>query len=1235
MRPKRLTLASLWTFMLRSILLVSLVVLAPFASISFSEESDVLQDVPTKSFTSSSEEILLIGNSYTSANSLTNLLDDVMHQSSTSANVSSLTGGGMKLSDHASDAQIANHQWNTTINAGNWNWVVLQDQSQVPGFPRTNQQWIDSKDGAVTLNEMIEDTGSETMLFMTWGRRAGDSTISWLYPDFSTMQDELEQGYIDYRDNLSSVDRPVWIAPVGLAFKHIHDEIVSSGGTPTNSGTLFYDLYSSDGSHPSLSGSYLAACVIYASITGDNPVGLSHTTSLSNSRVLELQQAAAATVFNETNHLSYPWQISSTESNIIPNSIGYFPATNYRFFSEDKVVGSDGSSIILIDWVNSTIIDSATCTGFQEFENDYVFRNNDTMILCSDSIYSVNSSGFTLLRTGNFDSTYVPELYQYLDFHKVGYYVYPKIMQNGTVIDSWQDTLGNGAATTGYDSGWVGYWNPDSSMFGYLMNTSIGTRYTSATIMSERSFSTTSYVRNIALDLSCVYDGAGYFYYSSSAIAIESGIIASVERDADNSNLGLGGLCVSIRIPESPTSSDFYITRMFTPGSELFDASFNRGECDIMALDSGTYLNGTLIRGGSTSVDCIDTSHYLFADGGELFIASSDSDGDQVIDYLDKFVDDITQWDDTDGDGYGDNSQGNLPDICPDVVGNSTEDVYGCRDSDGDGWSDTRDMFPNDIFQWNNTDGDLYGDNYPSSAGEYTVGSYWDDCPNEYGTSHFDYYGCWDSDGDGWSDLTDVFPLVSTQWNDTDGDGYGDYLLGFQADSCISEFGTSTIDKFGCIDSDGDGWSDAGDDLPYEPTQWKDRDGDGYGDNDSGNNPDLFKSDGSQWNDTDGDGYGDERTGNLADAFPDDATEWKDSDADGLGDNADDFPFDPTQKVDSDGDGMGDNPMGIGADKFPNDSTQWGDIDGDGYGDNSTGINADAFITDPTQWSDRDGDGYGDNPAGRMYDMFPDNPTQWEDLDGDGLGDNQNGTNADPYLNDFDNDGYNDSIDILPKLASPGDMDNDGCLDEEDAFPDDFRECKDSDGDGEGDNADTDDDNDGWADTDEMRLGTNSFSSEDKPVDSFEIVLPGTAIGLGAWDLIGIFGGVPFFTWLVFCLVTRGARSKRLEQGLFEARSELELSEISDRYEWALLWKLIGPHQALRLERIRSNLEFNMNQMEEEMNKDGYQPVSDIVTSPSINAQGTVNTDGYEWIKHEGVNWYRLPNTNAEWIKWQ
>jgi hypothetical protein len=61
-------------------------------------------------------------------------------------------------------------------------------------------------------------------------------------------------------------------------------------------------------------------------------------------------------------------------------------------------------------------------------------------------------------------------------------------------------------------------------------------------------------------------------------------------------------------------------------------------------------------------------------------------------------------------------------------------------------------------------------------------------------------------------------------------------------------------------DSDGDGIADAQDAFPSDRTQWADRDGDGYGDNPSGFNPD---------------------------AFPDDATEWRDGDSDGVGDNRD------------------------------------------------------------------------------------------------------------------------------------------------------------------------------------------------------------------------------------------------------------------------------------------------------------------------------------------------------------
>lgn len=567
----------------------------------------------------------------------------------------------------------------------------------------------------------------------------------------------------------------------------------------------------------------------------------------------------------------------------------------------------------------------------------------------------------------------------------------------------------------------------------------------------------------------------------------------------------------------------------------------------------------------------------------------SDFDGDGCMD--------IAEDPDDDGDGFVD-----YLDLCPITAGNSTlEGEKGCPDSDGDGRPDIRDAFPNDSSEWSDLDGDGVGDNL------------------------------------------DEFPLDATQHVDSDADGFGDYQYGNAGDSCPTEFGNSTVDRFGCPDNDGDGISDLNDEFPEDPTKWQDSDRDGVEDSE-----DKFPFDPTQVSDRDGDGYGDNPTGNLPDAFPDDPEFHTDRDSDGTPDGLDDFPLDPTQQSDRDGDGFGDNDRGSNADKFPDDSSQWSDIDGDGYGDNRTGNNSDAFIADPTQWSDSDGDGYGDNPFGRGTDAFPNDATQWDDLDGDGFGDNQSGNDPDPYLFDFDNDGYNDSIDPLPKLASPGDMDNDGCPEGEDLFPDDFRECSDFDEDGIGDNADPDDDNDGWVDTDEVRQGTDPFDASDYPVDVFQLVIPGTTIGLDGWDLIGIFGGVPLFAWIMFGFITRNSRANRFEAQLKAARSKEELEEIALRSEYALMIRMIGAHQGIRLERLRAELDDALGAesspfdedmtriVEQDMAQQG-KPVDTVpgfTDVPSSDTIGIVGEDGYEWLEQGGLTWYRPAGSKSVWNEW-
>ncbi|NOQ54630.1 MAG: PKD domain-containing protein [Thermoplasmata archaeon] len=266
-------------------------------------------------------DVLLLGNSYTFANNLDGLVERVIGQTLPYLSTERLTAGGLTLGDHADSAEAPDSLWNNTINQGRpWNALVLQDQSQIPGFPTTSSYWRRSLAGARVLNGMAEDIGADTVFLMTWGRRDGDSTNPTLYPNFTVMQDRLEAGYGYYAENLSTQDRPAWIAPVGLAFKHIHDAIVAGGGDPTTPGTLFYDLYSSDGSHPALPGSYLAACVLYATLMGETPVGLRDSVSISASRKLALQEAAAATVFNKTPGYEYHWR-HSRSNRVVENSI--------------------------------------------------------------------------------------------------------------------------------------------------------------------------------------------------------------------------------------------------------------------------------------------------------------------------------------------------------------------------------------------------------------------------------------------------------------------------------------------------------------------------------------------------------------------------------------------------------------------------------------------------------------------------------------------------------------------------------------------------------------------------------------------------------------------------------------------------------------------------------------------------------------------------------------------------
>jgi len=207
------------------------------------------------------KSILFVGNSYTYQNNLPQLVlrlaTAAKHRGVT---VDTSVGGGMTLEQHHKKGKAKEK-----IGSRQWDVVVLQDQSQMPIFdPERTLQY------AAALHQQIRDANAQcrTVYFMTWAREH--------LPDTQAQLAKV------YRQAAAKTDAEV--APVGLAWQSARIALPE------------VQLHRTDKSHPTLAGSYLAACVFFATLFEESPVGLPAPKGLSNAAAKQLQQIAWQTV---------------------------------------------------------------------------------------------------------------------------------------------------------------------------------------------------------------------------------------------------------------------------------------------------------------------------------------------------------------------------------------------------------------------------------------------------------------------------------------------------------------------------------------------------------------------------------------------------------------------------------------------------------------------------------------------------------------------------------------------------------------------------------------------------------------------------------------------------------------------------------------------------------------------------------------------------------------------------
>ncbi len=207
--------------------------------------------------------VLFVGNSFTYYNnSLHNhyrrLARAAAPNDERPGRVRIMTISGGQLPEHAAGlpAMLASHDWDT---------VVLQGHSRGPIEDETAAAF---REAAADFARQIRERGAEPVLFMTWA-----------YSDRPDMTAVLDAAYTSTGQAIGAR-----VAPVGLAFAKATTERPD------------IELRIADGRHPSLEGTYLAACVFLASLHGVSPVGSSYTAGLDADVAAYLQNVAWTTV---------------------------------------------------------------------------------------------------------------------------------------------------------------------------------------------------------------------------------------------------------------------------------------------------------------------------------------------------------------------------------------------------------------------------------------------------------------------------------------------------------------------------------------------------------------------------------------------------------------------------------------------------------------------------------------------------------------------------------------------------------------------------------------------------------------------------------------------------------------------------------------------------------------------------------------------------------------------------
>lgn len=221
--------------------------------------------------------VLFLGNSLMFFNDFYDIFENMAIAAGKNVFVRSVTQGSAtitKFADPTSD--IGNQTYKYLQSSIQWDYVILEPSRRTTPYDNTVRQ--SEIEAAKRLSALAAQKGTKTLLYSVWGFNSGAMTIY-----------KVVDGY-----NMTSIGSKA-ISHSGHA-KFLHDFNVevseAIGGAPlTRTGLAFencmedypdINLYASDNAHPSLEGSFLAACTVYDAIYGEPSAATGYTQGISS-----------------------------------------------------------------------------------------------------------------------------------------------------------------------------------------------------------------------------------------------------------------------------------------------------------------------------------------------------------------------------------------------------------------------------------------------------------------------------------------------------------------------------------------------------------------------------------------------------------------------------------------------------------------------------------------------------------------------------------------------------------------------------------------------------------------------------------------------------------------------------------------------------------------------------------------------------------------------------------------